>query len=164
MLKNPFLRITESFYQCFISIGDNLQSLFILYMRLTWSYSLFDIGLHKLQKVDHSDTYFAFIQANYPLLTSPFVGWIEVFCSFLLAIGFASRIAALPLIAIMLSILGLTHEPTFSNVKLLLEPLLLVKQVPYPFLLTALIVFCFGPGRISVDAWLKRWVKRKPRY
>ncbi|HLB53320.1 MAG TPA: DoxX family protein [Chlamydiales bacterium] len=164
MFKNPFLRRTEAFYLFFIRIGSNLQSLFILYMRLTWSYSLAEIGLRKLQGFDHSDTYFASVQANYPLLTSPFIGWVEVLCSFLLAIGLTSRIAAIPLIAIMLSVLSLSHGPDVSDVKFLLEPLLLVKQVPYPFLLTALLVFCFGPGRVSVDALLKRWSERRPRY
>jgi uncharacterized membrane protein YphA (DoxX/SURF4 family) len=39
-----------------------------------------------------------------------------------------------------------------------------VSQNPYPFLITTLLVFIFGPGRISLDAWIKRWVSHQPRY
>jgi hypothetical protein len=35
-----------------------------------------------------------------------------------------------------------------------------VKADPFPFLVTALMVFVFGPGRFSVDALLK-WGSRK---
>jgi uncharacterized membrane protein YphA (DoxX/SURF4 family) len=40
------------------------------------------------------------------------------------------------------------------------DPDKFVKADPFPFLLTALIVFAFGPGRFSVDALLK-WGSRK---
>jgi hypothetical protein len=40
------------------------------------------------------------------------------------------------------------------------DPDKFVKADPFPFLLTALIVLVFGPGRFSVDALLK-WRARK---
>ena len=40
------------------------------------------------------------------------------------------------------------------------DPDKFVKADPFPFLLTALIVLIFGPGRFSVDALLK-WRSRK---
>jgi uncharacterized membrane protein YphA (DoxX/SURF4 family) len=40
------------------------------------------------------------------------------------------------------------------------DPDKFVKADPFPFLLNALIVFVFGPGRFSVDALLK-WGSRK---
>jgi putative oxidoreductase len=40
------------------------------------------------------------------------------------------------------------------------DPDKFLKADPFPFLLTALIVFAFGPGRFSVDALLNwRWRK-----
>lgn len=102
-------------------------------MRLTWGHQFFLYGLEGT------------------------MGWIELVGGFCLFIGFASRLAAVPLIVMMLAALG-------AEWRFLWEPLSLVRATPYPFLLTAVLVFVFGPGRISVDGWLKRWFLRQPRY
>jgi uncharacterized membrane protein YphA (DoxX/SURF4 family) len=40
------------------------------------------------------------------------------------------------------------------------DPDKFVRADPFPFLLTALIVLVFGPGRFSVDALLKWWARK----
>jgi putative oxidoreductase len=89
-----------------------------------------------------------------PALNVYLAGATETVCGFLLLIGAASRIITIPLIVTML-VAYLTAHPDqwaafWDNTPLFL------KAPPFPYLLTALIVLLFGPGRVSVDALLER--------
>ncbi len=76
----------------------------------------------------------------------------------LLIIGLASRPLAL---LVLLSMTAAYLTADFEAVSgIFSDPDKFVKADPFPFLLTALIVFLFGPGRFSVDALLK-WGSRK---
>jgi len=164
MLTNPFLHWLDRLYSFVIKIGSNLQSLFILYMRLTWGHQLFLIGIAKLQSIDATIALLTSLGFPYPAFHAYGIGIVETVCGFLLFIGLLSRLAAIPVICAMLTALSTAHAPELSNFRFLFEPMKLVVQEPYPFLIMALIVFVFGPGRISIDAWIKRWVDRQPRY
>lgn len=163
MLVNPTLRWLERLYAPFIGVGSNLQSLFLLYMRLTWGHQFFLHGLNKLTHVEQTLHFFASQNFAQPLLITYLVGTVELVGGFCLFVGFASRLAAIPLIAILLTALSTVHAAAISNFRFLFEPLSLVKEAPYPFLITAILIFVFGPGRISVDGWLKRWFLKQPR-
>jgi hypothetical protein len=70
----------------------------------------------------------------------------------LLIIGLASQTLSL-LIVISMAVAYLTADfEAVSNI--FSDPDKFVKADPFPFLLTALIVLVFGPGRFSVDALL----------
>ena len=87
-----------------------------------------------------------------------FIGSLECFGGLLLIIGLASRPLAL-LIVISMTVAYVTAD--FEAVSSIFsDPDKFVKADPFPFLLTALIVFAFGAGRFSVDALLK-WRSRK---
>jgi len=164
MLRSPFLHWVDLLYSFIIKIGSNLQSVFLLYMRIVWGHQFLIIGLGKLGDIHKVADFYTSLNIPFPLFNAYLVGTIETVGGFLLLIGFASRLAAIPLIIIMLTALSTAHAPNISNFRFLLEPLSLVKQDPYPFLITSILVFVFGPGRVSIDAWLKRWVDRQPRY
>jgi putative oxidoreductase len=164
MFKNPLLQLCDRIYNFFIRIGNNLQSLFILYMRLTWGHQFVISGWIKLHGIHETATYFATLDIALPMFNAFLVGLIETLCGFCLLVGFASRIATIPLIVIMLTALSLDHAPDISIFTFLFQPLSLVRETPYPFLITSILVFCFGPGRISLDAWIKKWLEGKPRY
>jgi putative oxidoreductase len=164
MLRSPTLYRLDKLYSFVIKVGSNFQSLFLFYMRLVWGHQFLITGLGKLSNIQSTADFFASLNFAFPLFHAYLVGIFEAVCGLLLLIGFASRLASIPLIFIMLTALGTAHAPELSNFRFLLEPLSLVKQDPYPFLITAILVFLFGPGRISVDAWLKRWIDNQPRY
>ena len=68
-------------------------------------------------------------------------------------IGLASRPLAL---LVLLSMIVAYVTADFGAVSgMFSDPDKFVKADPFPFLLTAVIVFVFGPGRFSVDALLK---------
>lgn len=165
MLANPFLYWIDKFYGFFIAIGSNLQSLFLLYLRLTWGHQFFLSGVDKLEHIAKTTEIFIQLHIPYPLFHSYEVGLMEAIGGALLMIGFASRVAAIPLIIIMLTALTTAHMEALKNFDFLInDPHILVMQQPYPYLFTSLLVFIFGPGRVSLDAWFKRWVNRQPRY
>jgi putative oxidoreductase len=154
----------ETLYGAIVKIGSNLQSLLLLYMRLTWGHQLFFIGLNKLKHIPDTIQLFTQLNIPYPTFHAYEVGLLENIGGFLLIIGFASRLISIPLIILFITALSTAHKEALTHYKFVTEPFSLVLQQPYPFLMTSLMVFFFGPGRISLDAWLKRWVSHQPRY
>lgn len=161
---NPFLHAIQAFYGFFIRIGDNLQSLFLLYMRLTWGHQFILTGMDKLYEIEKKAQLFTALNISHSYFNPYLVGWAEVLGGYCLLFGLASRLAAIPLSIIMLGALRAAHSPDISNFQFLFAPLSLVHQTPYPFLITCFMVFIFGPGRISIDGWLKRWSEKRPKY
>ena len=74
----------------------------------------------------------------------------EVFCSFLLIIGLGTRLATIPLIIMMLTIIFVVHwgDP-FSKTEFAL-----LYMVPY------VCILLMGAGRISIDSLLSKSVSR----
>lgn len=162
--ENKFLALLDRIYGLFIGIGSNLQSVFLLYMRIVWGHQLF---LHGIQKFNHTETviqFFSILSVPMPEFTAHLVAIIEIVGGLFIFIGFMSRLAAIPVFIVMGSALSLAHSEAFIEWRFLAEPTMLVQQAPYPFLITALLVFIFGPGRVSIDAWLKRWSQRQAKY
>lgn len=125
MFTVRWLRWLELFYHFLMKLGSNLQSLFLLYMRLTWGHQIFKVGMLDLKNYEFSI--------------------VEAIGGILLMIGFASRIAALSVIFTTLAILSTVH----------------IAQRPNPCLITAFVIFIFGPGRISIDAYIKYLLSKK---
>lgn len=161
---NPYLHAIERIYLFIIKIGANLQSIFLLYLRITWGHQFILTGLDKLHSIEKTTAFFASLNIPYSHFHAHLVGWIEIVGGICLLLGFASRLVAIPLAIIMLTALSTAHAPNIAQFRFLFEPLSLVKETPYPFLITCLVVFVFGPGRISIDAWLKRWAEWRPKY
>lgn len=164
MLENRFLHSIDKLYGYLIKIGSNLHSVFLLYMRVIWGHQLFLSGIFKLGHIDQIAQFFASLNIGAPLVNAYAVAIFETVCGILFFFGFATRLAAIPVFVIMLTALATHHAPMLSDLKFLFQPMVLLHQEPYPFLLTSLILFVFGPGRVSLDAWVKRWADRQPRY
>lgn len=164
MLENRFLYWMDKIYGFIVKIGSNIQSLFLLYMRLTWGHQFLLIGVEKLKDISKTVEFFDKLGIPYSYFHAHSVAFFETVGGILLMIGFASRLASIPLIIILLTALSTAHSHVLTNFKFILDPKSLVGENPYPFLITTLMVFCFGPGRIAIDAWIKRWVDHQPKY
>jgi len=133
-------------------VGDNLQSVVLLVIRLYWGWGFFQTGKGKLLHLDRTAQYFAtlpYVQMA-PKLNAIMAGGTECFGGLLLLLGLWSRLVPLPLIGTML-VAYVTAENEalhafFSN------PDKFTGADPFLFLLAALLVFVFGPGQVSVDA------------
>ena len=164
MLTNPFLHWIDVIYGFILKIGSNLQSLLLLYMRIVWGHQFIIKGIGKLRDIEETVMFFTKLGIPAPYFHAYEVGIVESACGILLFIGFASRLAALPLIFVMLTAFSTAHVDALANLKFLQDPHILVLERPYPYLITTFMVFIFGPGRVSMDAWIKRWVDNQPRY
>ncbi len=162
MFVNPFINTAAKFYNFIIRIGDNLQSLFLLLIRIIWGHQFFVAGTGKFLALEKTVQFFATL--GLPPFYAPLVAATELVCGALLLIGLASRLAAIPLIITMIAAIALAHNHVFSDFHFILDPSILVTQTPFPFLIASLIVFIFGPGKLSLDGWIKRLSKNWRQY
>lgn len=163
MLENRFLYWMDKIYGLFIKIGSGFQSLLLLYMRLTWGHQFLLSGVYKLKNISKTIGFFTELGIPYPEFHTYLVAYFESIGGLLLMIGFASRLFSIPLTIILIVALSTAHAEHLTHFKFLFDPQSLAGQSPYPYLLTTLMVFCFGPGRVSLDAWIKRWVGHQPK-
>ncbi len=148
------LRFFGFFNRIFGAIGSWFQSPVLLALRLFFGISLVYTGLSKLQDINKFTELLVSLQVPYP----EWGAWLAALSEFigggLLAIGFLSRIAAVPLIIVMGTAYATAHHESIAAITK--DPSLFVSQLPFNYLLTALLVWAFGPGFFSLDHFLFR--------
>ena len=149
----------KKFYRGIIGFGDFLKHFLLLAMRAYWGYSFYKAGLGKLGNVDPVSEFFGSLQIPFPLLNVYIVGGIECSCGLLLLLGFAARLAAIPLAFITIAALFTAHLS--ATLGMFENPQRFISQLPFMYLLASLTVLCFGPGAFSVDALIKRFILRE---
>lgn len=147
-----------NFFQFLKAVGESLQSLFLLAVRLLWGTWFFLSGIGKWQGFDNVVEYFKELGIPNPDLNAYLATFTEMFGGFLLIIGLFSRLAALPLIVVMLVAYGTAHHDALVDI--FNDPDNFVKQSPFTYLMAALIVFIFGPGKISVDYLIEKFWRK----
>ena len=88
-------------------------------------------------------------------------GCTECFGGLLLLLGLFSRVTCVPLIFTMLVAYGTAHLDVVKTIWSDADSF--VSAPPFLFLLAAVIVFIFGPGKFSVDELLLRKKNLKSR-
>lgn len=139
----------KNLYCGLVCIGDCFQSVLLLAIRLYWGYGFFQSGLGKLSDIGKVVEFFTQLGIPYPELNAYLAGCAECLGGFLLIVGLFSRIAALPLIFVMLVAYFTAHHEALISIWS--HPGLFVAEGAFNFLLAALIVFAFGPGKLSLD-------------
>jgi putative oxidoreductase len=147
------------FYLMIISIGNSLQPILLLAMRIYWGGSLILTGFGKLYNISAISEYFFSLNIPFPTINAYLVGSIELVGGFCLFIGLASRLASIPVICILIGALLTEHREALLNA--LNDPQNLIIQLPFNYLLTALIVLAFGPGKISIDFLIEKFFFKK---
>ena len=161
MESNPIIKLARKAYELLVKFGDVLQSLFLLFFRVNFGLQLMKNGWGKLNH--HSDIVEFFTSLNIPLpdLNAWIAAGVECFGSALLVIGLASRPCG-ALIAFTMTVAYMSVEDDRAKVLGFFkdqDPFF--KADPFFFLLLGVMVFCFGPGKISVDYLLNRFVFNK---
>lgn len=139
----------KKFYFILISFGKFLQPILLLVMRMYWGGSLVISGWGKLHHISTVSDYFTSLNIPFPLFNAYFVGSVECVGGFCLLIGLASRLVSIPIICVLIGALLTEHRAALINAWN--DPQNLIVQLPFNYLLTALIVLAFGPGKISLD-------------
>ena len=156
---NTPLNALRRAYERFVASANLLQAPFLLGLRVYFFWQLFQTGQGKLAHLDKISEYFASLGIPFPAFNAALAGATETFGGLLLIVGLASRLTAIP-VAITMAVAYLTAD--FEAVtSFFTNPDKFVQAAPFPFLLAALIVLAFGPGRFSLDAWISRMATRR---
>ena len=148
-------------YELLVTGATFLRSPLLFALRLYFFWQLFLTGKGKLSNIGKVSEFFTSLHIPLPTLNAYFIGSLECFGSLLLIIGLASRPLSL-LIVMSMTVAYLAADfEAVSNI--FSDPDKFVKADPFPFLLTALIVFVFGPGLFSIDALIERILRRREK-
>ncbi len=154
-LSTPYLRLVASLN----TAGTLLQPILLFLIRLWWGWSFFLTGKGKLQHLERTAEFFASLHIPQAKLNAAIAGSVECGGGLLLLLGLFSRIATVPLIfTLLVAYATAEREALFSIVS---DTDKFTSATPFLFLLAVLIIFAFGPGKLSVDALIDRWLRRR---
>ncbi len=142
---------------------DGLEWVARLVVRIAVGLEFFGSGLGKLGKLSGLIQYFRSLGIPAPELQAPFVASVEFLCGALIALGLATRPAALMLCGIMVVAIVTAAAPE-KHITASWHGLLEFLYLPEVLLLLLLgwLVFA-GPGRASLDAMLAPRRSRESR-
>jgi len=138
-------------YNLWVKAISCLQSPLLLVIRLYWGWQFFQTGKGKLMNLDRTAGFFQSLNIPHPHLNAVMAGSTECFGGLCLLLGLGSRILTIPLIFTM-SIAYFTAESDALHA-FFSDPDKFVSAAPFEFMLAAIIVLVFGPGKFSLD-WL----------
>lgn len=144
------------FFKALVCIGHFLASFLLLAIRVFFGVLLIYAGLGKFAEARTVAEYFASINIPLPSISVYVVAIIEVLAGAALVVGFATRFAALLLIIIMVGAFATAHIAIFSG--FWADPSVILTEKAFSFLLGALVILCFGPGVISLDYLIERFI------
>jgi len=133
-------------------VGELLQSPLLLVIRLYWGWQFFITGKAKLMDLDGFAVRFHDWGIPFPKLNVIMAGSTESLGGLLLLLGLFSRFASPALITVMCVAYGTANKEALHA--FFSDPDKFLSADPFLFLFAALIVFTFGPGKISLDALL----------
>jgi putative oxidoreductase len=132
------------------TLGGWLQPVLLLVVRGWWGWSFFLTGKGKLMNLDKTASFFAELNIPAPKLNAIVAGSTECVGGALLLLGLFSRVASVPLIFTMAVAYATADKEALHAI--FSDPDKFTGATPFLFLLACLIVFVFGPGKLSLDA------------
>ena len=147
------IKLFRGGYELLVASGNRLQSPLLLVLRIYFFWQLCMTGQGHLANIGKVSDFFVSLGIPFPTLNAYLSSTVECFGSLLLIIGAASRLAAIP-VAITMAVAYLTADLE-AVTSILSDPDKFVKADPFPYFICALIVLVFGPGRFSIDAFIK---------
>jgi putative oxidoreductase len=158
---NTKIKLFRDGYGLLITIANLLQSPLLLVLRVYFFWQLFMTGQGHLANIGKVSEFFVSLGIPFPTLNAYLSSSVECFGSLLLIIGLAARLTAIP-VAITMAVAYLTAD--FEAItSIFSDPDKFVKADPFPYFICAVIVLVFGPGRISIDALIKRKIGQPRR-
>lgn len=134
------------------TLGAWAQPVVLLAIRLYWGWGFFQTGKGKLLNLEKTTAFFAELNLPLPQLNAIAAGVVEGVGGLLLMVGLASRGVSGALMFTMGVAYATAHREELGQV--FSDTDKFTEAAPFLFLLASAIVFAFGPGKISVDAWL----------
>src|SRR5882724_9389946 len=135
-------------------LGHFLQAPLLLIIRLYWGWQFALTGWGKLSHLEKTTAYFASLSLPAPKLNAIAAGSAECIGGALLALGLFSRFASPVLITLM--VLAYVTADREALLAITSDGDKFTGAQPFLFLFAALIVFAFGPGKLSFDALVRK--------
>jgi len=132
--------------------GACLQPVVLLAIRGWWGWSFFLTGKGKLLNLEKTTAFFTELNLPLPKLNAILAGSTECAGGLLLLLGLGSRLVSVPLMFTMIVAYATADREALGAV--FSDPDKFTGAAPFLFLLASLLVFVFGPGRLSLDALL----------
>ncbi len=148
--------MTARLYSYYSSFLNYFRCPFLFLIRLLWGTIFLMAGFGKLQHLEQVAEFFTSIGIPYASFNAGLVGFVELFCGLCLILGFLSRLAALPLIIVMIVAYVTAHAAAVAAAVAGSDPSIVFSQPPFSFLFACLVILFFGPGDISIDNLLSR--------
>src|SRR4051794_32581718 len=104
-----FFALARTLYGLLITVGNSLQSPFLLAVRLYWGYQFFISGKGKLGNLDKVTGFFTDLHIPFPKQNAIMNASLECFGGLLLLVGLGSRLISIPL-AITMVVAYLTAD------------------------------------------------------
>ena len=146
-------------YQLLVRAASNCQSALLLAIRLYWGWQFCQTGWGKLHNLSQVSEFFGSLGIPFPMFNATLAGATECFGGLFLLLGVASRLAAIPLIFTMIVAYATADKEAVQAI--FSDPDKFVTATPFLFLLASAIVLVFGPGKVSVDYAIERYLARK---
>jgi putative oxidoreductase len=134
-----------------------LRPIFLLIIRLYWGWQFFLTGKGKLMNLERTANFFASLNIPAPKLNAIAAGSTEMIFGLLFLVGIGGRIVPVPLIGVLV-VAYITSEQAALHA-FFSDPDKFLTADPFLFLFAAVIVFIFGPGKLSLDALLSKQTK-----
>ncbi len=135
-------------------MGSFVGHFLLLAVRLYWGVLLVKMGAGKWMNAPEMAEFFAELNIPYPYFTVLFVGLFEILGGAALFLGLFARVFSIPLMIIFVVAYLTAHHTALTT--FFVDPTLFISEQPFLFLYATLLVFCFGPGVISIDYLIER--------
>ena len=148
-----------SLYNRLLKILKFLQCPFLLFVRVYWGWQFWQSGWGKLQDISKPIGFFTELGIPFPVFNAWFVSLLECVGGILLILGLASRLISIPLVIDMIVAYIAADREALKSI--FSEPDKFYAAAPYTFLFASLIVLLFGPGAVSLDYLIARYLKKR---
>ena len=141
-------------YRVLVNVGNRLQSVFLLAVRLYWGWQFAQSGWGRLHNLDRATDFFASLGIPMPHANAVFISSLELVGGILLALGLGSRVVSLLLLGDM-TVAYLTAEREALKM-IFSDPGKFYTADPYTFWFASALILLFGPGLLSLDYLIQK--------
>ena len=129
-----------------------LEAGYVLFIRLAAGLIFLTQGVLKYTDPKMGVIRFTHIGFPYPGFTAHLVGGFEIVCGLLVLLGLFTRLATIPLLAVILTAIGTTKIPELVRPGQGFWFLVSDARTDFAMLCSLLFLLCSGAGRWSIDA------------
>ena len=149
----------RTLYRRLLNVLNFLQCPFLLFVRLYWGWQFWQTGWGKLQDISKPIEFFTSLGIPFPVFNAWFVSLLEAGGGILLILGLGSRLISIPLVIDMVVAYITADREALKSI--FTEPDKFYAAAPYTFLFASLLILIFGPGVVSLDYLIARFVEKR---